>query len=174
MLDWLFSNKEWVFSGVGVALILRFSSIFRSKKAKQGNGSISQVANGNGLSIQGASAVTVGDVTILQNKIPPALVMPKFFITQVGFSGSYGKLPEYTFQINNHGGPLFTVSVKANISNVEHFFPKFSRGQSKSVKFSFSGENDSLEVIINGYDENGAEYKRTFLGTRYTDGFKFS
>ncbi len=53
MIDWVVSNKEWIFSGIGVALIgFVYSTIQSKKKAnkivqKGGDNSINNIGDGN-------------------------------------------------------------------------------------------------------------------------------
>lgn len=178
IFDWINQNREWVFSGIGVTL-LTFSvyilMFFIRRKQPQGNiQSTSQVSNDNIVNIQGGGDLAIGSVTIQQNKVPLALARPDFSIKQIGFAGVYGREPEYTLQIYNGGGALFSAKVKFDRSTKEHSFSQISRGQSKSIKVSLSGDSDALTVIIAGFDENGVEFKKVFWGTRYTSGYEFS
>ena len=47
MVEWILSNKEWIFSGVGIALISTFFSIVKTKTSKGGEGKINVRGNKN-------------------------------------------------------------------------------------------------------------------------------
>lgn len=155
-------------------LSLYFLFFIRRKQSQGNKHSTSQIANDNIVNIQGGGDLAIGPVTIQHNKVPPVLAKPDFSIKQIGFAGVYGKEPEYTLQIYNGGGTLFNAKVKSDRSTEEHSFSKISRGQSKSIKVSFSGNSDALTIIIIGFDANGVEFKKAFFGTRYTRGYEFS
>ncbi|BCB61895.1 hypothetical protein HaloA020_25960 [Halomonas sp. A020] len=178
IFDWINQNRDWFFSGIGVTLLTFSAYIFRffiRRKQPQGNTqSTSQIANDNIVNIQGGGDLAIGSVTIQHNKVPPALAKPDFSIKQIGFAGVYGREPEYTLQIYNGGGTLFSAKVKSDRSTKEYSFFQISRGQSKSIKISLSGDSDALTVIIAGIDANGVEFKKAFFGTRYTSGYEFS
>ena len=178
IFDWVIQNKEWFLSGIGVTLLTFLVYIFmfliRSKQPQGNTPSTSQIANDNIVNIQGGGDLAIGSVTIQNNKLPPALAKPDFSIKQIGFTGVYGRKPEYTLQIYNGGGALFSAKVKFDRSTKEYSFSQVSRGQSKSIKVSLSGDSESLTVIISGFDANGVEFKKAFFGTRYTSGYEFS
>lgn len=178
IFDWINQNRDWIFSGVGVSLVTLLAYIFIffiRRKQPQGNAqSTSQVANDNIVNIQGGDDLTIGSVTIQHNKVPPALAKPDFSIKQIGFTGVYGKEPEYALQIYNGGGDLFSAKVKFDRSTREYSFSKISRGQSNSIKVSLSGDSGALTVTIAGFDANGVEFKKVFFGTMYTSGYEFS
>lgn len=53
MMDWVLNNKEWLFGGMGIALIGFISKIIRSKKKsntivqKGGDNTINNIGDGN-------------------------------------------------------------------------------------------------------------------------------
>ncbi len=58
MVDWLIANKEWVFSGVGVVIVVSIVGfIFRHKK----NASVEQhqVSGKNSINVQGAGNINL-------------------------------------------------------------------------------------------------------------------
>ncbi|WP_339292725.1 hypothetical protein MKY48_08640 [Paenibacillus sp. FSL W8-0187] len=62
MIDWIFNNKEWVFSGVGISIISLIT--FFLKKGKEKSNSSQTITSGNNsYNIQGGSDVniTIGD-----------------------------------------------------------------------------------------------------------------
>jgi len=50
MWNWLITNKEWVFSGIGVAVLTVLFSLFKSKRDKRINQK--QIAGDNSINIQ--------------------------------------------------------------------------------------------------------------------------
>lgn len=40
MVEWIISNKEWIFSGLGIAIISAFFAILKTKTPKGGEGNL--------------------------------------------------------------------------------------------------------------------------------------
>jgi hypothetical protein len=60
MLDWLWKNKEWVFSGVGVAALVGFLGWLRSKRKSGSRLHQSQQSGHNSTNIQAGRDVNIG------------------------------------------------------------------------------------------------------------------
>ncbi|MFR3345781.1 MAG: hypothetical protein ACLTS1_09220 [Coprococcus sp.] len=56
MVEWIISNKEWIFSGLGIAIISAFFAILKTKTPKDGE---------RNLNVSGDKNV-IGDGNILQ------------------------------------------------------------------------------------------------------------
>ncbi|KJG01698.1 hypothetical protein [Photobacterium angustum] len=55
-MDWLIENKEWVFSGIGVSVVVFFLSFFnKGKQLKQ-----SQKSGGNSKNYQAGGDIKIG------------------------------------------------------------------------------------------------------------------
>lgn len=52
MIDWVFQNREWVFGGIGVVVLVGVVNLFR-KKDRQGNSMTIQIHNNNKLALAG-------------------------------------------------------------------------------------------------------------------------
>lgn len=58
--NWFLSNKEWVFSGAGVAIITLAVSFFRNKRNGRAGTTKTAVAGDNSKIIQSDGNVTIG------------------------------------------------------------------------------------------------------------------
>ena len=56
MVEWIISNKEWIFSGLGIAIISAFFAILKTKTPKGGEGNLNVSGDKN----------VIGDGNILQ------------------------------------------------------------------------------------------------------------
>ena len=56
MVQWIISNKEWIFSGLGIAIISAFFAILKTKTPKGGEGNLNVSGNKN----------VIGDGNIVQ------------------------------------------------------------------------------------------------------------
>ena len=43
MVEWIISNKEWIFSGLGIAIISAFFAILKTKTPKGGEGNLNEI-----------------------------------------------------------------------------------------------------------------------------------
>jgi hypothetical protein len=102
------------------------------------------------------------------------LVVPKFRLTQVGFSG--GGLPhkvEYSFLLKNIGGDCFDILFSSGQSTV-CAFPRISRGNSHKFRMTFDSAPHTLDVLLKGLDENGIAFSQIFAGTRQEMALSFN
>lgn len=63
MIDWIISNREWVFSGVGVAVVTAVLSLIRKKQDKNKDATKTATAGANSMIIQSEGNVTIGSKT---------------------------------------------------------------------------------------------------------------
>lgn len=56
MVEWIICNKEWIFSGLGIAIISAFFAILKTKNPKGGEGNLNVSGDKN----------VIGDGNILQ------------------------------------------------------------------------------------------------------------
>ena len=56
IVEWIISNKEWIFSGLGIAIISAFFAILKTKTPKGGEGNLNVSGDKN----------VIGDGNILQ------------------------------------------------------------------------------------------------------------
>jgi hypothetical protein len=64
-MEWLEKNKEWIFSGIGVAIIGWIGAwiFLRQKPEKGGNKKQSQRSGSNSINIQAGDNIHLGDKT---------------------------------------------------------------------------------------------------------------
>ncbi len=57
-MDWIIDNKEWIFSGIGVSVVVFVMSLFiKSKK----NNTLNQSSGKNSINIQSANDINIGN-----------------------------------------------------------------------------------------------------------------
>lgn len=63
MVEWIISNKEWIFSGLGIAIISAFFAILKTKIPKGGEGNLNVSGDKNVIGME-----TFFKLQILQKK----------------------------------------------------------------------------------------------------------
>lgn len=58
MLSWLVDNKEWVFGGVGVAIVTGLIALFTRRR---GNGEQRQTSGANSTNLQSGRDINIGE-----------------------------------------------------------------------------------------------------------------
>lgn len=169
MLNEINQNKDWIFSGIGVAAIaftvkLFGKSLLKIIPKKTIEKEINQSSTDNIVNVQAASSVSVGSITVQNNKTPASLATPDLTIREVGYLMSGNSPPEYTLEIYNRGGTCYSLKIQNEESDYEHFIPELRRGQSHKFKIKSREHTNSILLILNGLNANGEEYRQVIPG----------
>ena len=132
-----------------------------------------QSGNKSRVVVSGPIVNNVNNVNTNSRQVPEQLAKPDFVLRQTGCSLSASEPSQYTFEVTNFGGNCFNVVFIEEHDAEQRRFPQFNRGQSKSIKLTFTRTPSHIHIVIKGSDSNGEQFTQNKFAVRETQGFVF-